>query len=107
MDEDDDVECLSCLEELYLDGCTALTTLSCLSTSLHTLVLQDCCNLERLNLTVSLSNFKKLYLRGCTKLTRTGHSRRGVRHPIRSGHHFRRWVRHAIRNRLDLRQHLI
>ncbi|KAH7281870.1 hypothetical protein KP509_36G067300 [Ceratopteris richardii] len=63
-----DCEGLSCLQELYLIGCTALTTLSCLSTSLQSLYLDGCCNLERLNLNVTLSNLQKLSLRGCTRL---------------------------------------
>ncbi|KAH7388594.1 hypothetical protein KP509_16G083400 [Ceratopteris richardii] len=63
-----DCEGLSCLQELYLNGCTALTTLSCLSMSLQILSLYGCCNLERLNLNVSLSNLQKLSLRGCTRL---------------------------------------
>ncbi|KAH7281864.1 hypothetical protein KP509_36G066800 [Ceratopteris richardii] len=63
-----DCEGLSCLQELYLNRCTALTTLSCLSTSLQILILYGCCNLERLNLNVSLSNLQKLSLSGCKRL---------------------------------------
>ncbi|KAH7281873.1 hypothetical protein KP509_36G067600 [Ceratopteris richardii] len=59
---------LFCLQELHCQGCTSLTALSCLSTSLQALDLGDCCSMERLNLNVSLSNLQKLSLRGCTKL---------------------------------------
>ncbi|KAH7430625.1 hypothetical protein KP509_08G006900 [Ceratopteris richardii] len=59
---------LPCMQELYLEECTSLTALSCLSTSLQILSLFGSCNVERLNLNVWLPNLHTLNLSGCTKL---------------------------------------
>ncbi|KAH6556509.1 hypothetical protein KP509_1Z174100 [Ceratopteris richardii] len=63
-----DCEGLPCMQKLYLRYCTSLTALSCLSTSLQNLSLYGSCNVERLNLNVSLPNLHTLNLSGCTKL---------------------------------------